>query len=248
MTTLLQLQHVTFRYPQVSDAAALPVLHEADLTVQRGESVAIIGPSGAGKSTLLNLIGTLERPTAGRIMLDGVDLGTLDEAERARLRNEKIGFIFQDHHLLPQCTVLENVLVPTLVNRAPGRGGKNAMDRAKRLLDRVGLADRLDHRPGQLSGGQRQRVAVVRALINEPALLLADEPTGSLDRAAAQNMADLLVDLNREEGVTLIVVTHALDLAARLGRVMELRDGKFEPYSPTVDVTTAANAPGKPGG
>ena len=238
---ILQLTHVTFRYPQVSDAAALPVLHEADLTVQRGESLAIIGPSGSGKSTLLNLIGTLERPTAGRIVLDGVDLSTLEENARARLRNQKIGFIFQDHHLLPQCTVLENVLVPTLPT--PGSNRSDAAERARRLLDRVGLADRLDHRPGQLSGGQRQRVAVVRALINEPALVLADEPTGSLDRAAAENLSALLVDLNREEGVTLMVVTHALDLAGRMGRVVELRDGKLVAHAGNGAIT-----PSKPGG
>src|SRR5205814_8032829 len=192
----------------------------------RGESAAIVGPSGSGKSTLLNIIGTLDRPSSGQVLLDGRELNQLDDIQLAVVRNREIGFIFQSHHLLPQCTVLENVLVPTLANKdAALRNG--SVERAKRLLEKVGLGARLTHRPGQLSGGERQRVAVARALINQPKLLLADEPTGALDRASAQNLADLLVRLNREEGVTLIVVTHALDLAKRMGRVIELRDGRL---------------------
>jgi predicted ABC-type transport system involved in lysophospholipase L1 biosynthesis ATPase subunit len=171
-------------------------------------------------------MGTLDRPSSGQVLLDDRELSQLDDIQLAAMRNREIGFIFQSHHLLPQCTVLENVLVPTLANKdAALRNG--AVERAKRLLDKVGLAARLTHRPGQLSGGERQRVAVVRALINKPKLLLADEPTGALDRASAQNLADLLVQVNREEGVTLIVVTHALDLAKRMGRVLELRDGEL---------------------
>jgi predicted ABC-type transport system involved in lysophospholipase L1 biosynthesis ATPase subunit len=159
------------------------------------------------------------------VLLDSRELNQLDDTQLAAVRNREIGFIFQSHHLLPQCTVLENVLVPTLANKdAALRNG--AVERAKRLLEKVGLGARLTHRPGQLSGGERQRVAVVRALINQPKLLLADEPTGALDRASAQNLADLLVQLNREEGVTLIVVTHALDLAKRMASVLELRDGQ----------------------
>jgi predicted ABC-type transport system involved in lysophospholipase L1 biosynthesis ATPase subunit len=175
---------------------------------------------------LLNIIGTLDRPDSGHVLLDGKDLSRLDDIQLAAVRNREIGFIFQSHHLLPQCTVLENVLVPTLANNdAALRNG--ALERATGLLDKVGLGARLTHRPGQLSGGERQRVAVVRALINQPKLLLADEPTGSLDRASAENLADLLVRLNREEGVTLIVVTHAPDLAKRMSRVLELRDGEL---------------------
>lgn len=221
---LLELQDVTKTYP--GPAGALPVLSNLRLVLERGESLAIVGPSGCGKTTLLNIIGTLDRPTAGRVCLEGRDLTALDERALAEVRNRQIGFVFQMHHLLPQCTVLENVLVPTLACRNEVlRDG--APERARRLLERVGLGGRLDHRPGQLSGGERQRVAVVRALINEPQLLLADEPTGALDRAAAETLADLLVDLNRELHLTLIVVTHALELARRMGRVMELRDGRL---------------------
>src|SRR5256885_1749316 len=223
---LLKLTDVSKRYESPSGAETVPVLCDITLEIGRGESVAIVGPSGSGKSTLLNIIGTLDRPSAGQVLLDSRDLSQLDDLQLAALRNRQIGFIFQAHHLLPQCTVLENVLVPTLANKdATLRNG--AVERAKRLLDKVGLGARLTHPPGRLSGGERQRVAVVRALINQPKLLLADEPTGALDRASAQNLADLLVALNKEEGVTLIVVTHALDLAKRMGRVLELRDGRL---------------------
>jgi len=221
---LLNLSGVSKRYE--SGAATVTVLRDILLEITRGESVAIIGPSGSGKSTLLNIIGTLDHPSSGTVTLDGRDLTRLDELELARVRNGQIGFIFQSHHLLPQCSVLENVLVPTLAS--PDKGLRNsAPDRAKRLLDKVGLGERLVHRPGQLSGGERQRVAVVRALINQPKILLADEPTGALDRVSATTLADLLVQLNKDEGVTLIVVTHALDLAQRMGKVLELRDGRL---------------------
>src|SRR5437773_3567858 len=223
---LLKLTDVSKRYEAPDGAEAVPILRNITLEIGSGDSVAIVGPSGSGKSTLLNIIGTLDRPSGGQVLLDGQDLSRLDDIQLAAVRNRRIGFIFQAHHLLPQCTVLENVLVPTLANRDVSlRNG--AVERAKRLLDKVGLGARLTHRPGQLSGGERQRVAVVRALINQPKLLLADEPTGALDRASAQNLADLLVQLNREEGVTLVVVTHALDLAKRMGRVLELRDGRL---------------------
>ncbi len=200
------------------------MLKELSLEVARGESVAVVGPSGSGKSTLLHIIGTLDRPTSGSITLDGRDLGALDDRQLAEVRNRQIGFVFQSHYLLPQCTVLENVLVPTLAS-PDSVARKGAGDRAERLLSRVGLAERKAHRPGQLSGGERQRVAVVRALINQPQLLLADEPTGSLDHKSAQELGQLLLELNREEGVTLVVVTHALELARRMARVLELRDG-----------------------
>ena len=223
---LLKLIDVSKWYESPTSTESVAVLREVTIEIQRGESVAIVGPSGSGKSTLLNIIGTLDRPSSGQVLLDGQELSQLDDIQLAAVRNREIGFIFQSHHLLPQCTVLENVLVPTLANKdAVLRNG--AVERAKRLLEKVGLGARLTHRPGQLSGGERQRVAVVRALINQPKLLLADEPTGALDRASAQNLADLLVQVNREEGVTLIVVTHALDLAKRMGRVLELRDGEL---------------------
>ena len=225
---LLKLIDVSKRYESPTGAEAVPVLRDVSLEIRRSESVAIVGPSGSGKSTLLNIMGTLDRPSSGQLLLDGQELNQLDDVQLAAVRNREIGFIFQSHHLLPQCTVLENVLVPTLANKdAALRNG--AVERAKRLLEKVGLGSRVAHRPGQLSGGERQRVAVVRALINQPKLLLADEPTGALDRASAQTLADLLVRLNQEEGVTLIVVTHALDLAKRMSRVLELRDGRLSP-------------------
>lgn len=221
----LKLTGVTKRYRgQVSGEA--PVLDGVDLEVSRGESVAILGPSGCGKTTLLNIIGTLDRPDGGEVRLEGQDLARLKARELAGVRNRQIGFVFQMHHLLPQCTVLENVLVPTLATTNEGLRDA-APERARRLLERVGLGARLRYRPGQLSGGERQRVAVVRALINEPQLLLADEPTGALDRASSVTLAQLLGDLNQEMGVTLIVVTHSLDLARRMQRVLELRDGRL---------------------
>ncbi|PYK98771.1 MAG: ABC transporter [Verrucomicrobia bacterium] len=224
--TLLRLTEVSKRYEAPDGAEAVPILRNITVEIGSGDSVAIIGPSGSGKSTLLNIIGTLDRPTGGQVLLDGQDLNRLDDLQLAALRNRQIGFIFQAHHLLPQCTVLENVLVPTLANK-DATLRNSAVERAKRLLDKVGLGARLTHPPGRLSGGERQRVAVVRAFINQPKLLLADEPTGALDRASAQNLADLLVALNKEEGVMLIVVTHALELARRMGRVFELRDGRL---------------------
>jgi len=240
---LLQLNDVTKRF-STGSPTDVNVLAGVTLEVTRGETLAVVGPSGSGKSTLLQIIGTLDRPTSGRVLLDGQDISALDEKQVAGVRNHKIGFVFQSHYLLPQCTVRENVLVPTLANPSPGleatfspsEGKKDGMRgectesaaaRAERLLKRVGLAERLHHRPGQLSGGERQRVAVVRALINQPQLLLADEPTGALDHASATALGQLLVELNKEEGVTLIVVTHALELAKRMRRVMRLEDGKL---------------------
>src|SRR5438552_976100 len=225
---LLKLTAVSKRYESPAGAEQVTVLRDITLEIERAESVAVVGPSGSGKSTFLNILGTLDRPTTGQVLFDSRDLSLLDDVQLAAVRNRQIGLIFQAHHLLPQCTVLENVLVPTLANRdAALRNG--AIGRARQLLDKVGLAARLEHRPGQLSGGERQRVAVVRALINQPRLLLADEPTGALDRASAQCLADLLVRLNKEEAVTLIVATHALDLAKRMDRVLELRDGRLSP-------------------
>ena len=203
----------------------LVILRDITLTLNAGESAAIMGPSGSGKSTLLNILGTLEPPTSGRVTLDGTDPFDLPERELARFRNRRVGFIFQEHHLLPQCSVLENVLLPTLAQKHEVEG--NGLDRARTLLGRVGLSDRLDHRPGELSGGERQRVAIARALINRPSLLLADEPTGNLDRSTAVTVADLLVEVHREEGAILIVVTHSDGLAERFARRWELNDGRL---------------------
>jgi ABC-type lipoprotein export system ATPase subunit len=221
---MLELIDVTKSYQSPGAAGAVFVLKGITLKVEQGQSIVIVGPSGSGKSTLLNIIGALDRPTEGKVLLDGRDLAKLNEVELARIRNHEIGFVFQLHHLLPQCTVLENVLVPTLVNKN-GSSRKEAGERAVGLLERVGLKDHLLHRPGELSGGERQRVAVVRALINKPKLLLADEPTGSLDAESSMNIAQLLVELNHSEKVLLIVVTHSAAIAERIGQVWELRGG-----------------------
>ncbi len=221
---MLELINVTKSYQSPGNKNGVCVLQNITLKVTKGQSLVIIGPSGSGKSTLLNIIGTLDRPTSGKVIFDGKDLADLNESELAKVRNRKIGFVFQLHHLLPQCTVLENVLVPMLADKI-NLSKKETHERAKDLLNRVGLKDYLLYMPGQLSGGQRQRVAVVRALINSPKLLLADEPTGSLDKDASENIAKLLVELNRSEEVTLITVTHSLRLAEIIGSVMELSEG-----------------------
>lgn len=226
MPPLLQLEDVAKSYESAASGPPVRVLDGISLTVEEGRTAAIVGPSGSGKSTLLNLIGTLDVPTRGRILLRGQNLAELNEMQLAEVRNRRIGFIFQAHHLLPQCTVLENVLIPAIASKDEAQREK-APGRAQRLLERVGLGARIDHRPGQLSGGERQRVAVVRALINGPELLLADEPTGALDRASADALATLLLELNREEKVTLIIVTHAPDLAARMQQIFKLQDGKL---------------------
>lgn len=223
-STVLKLENVHKQY-ESADRDPVPVLRGISLTVQRGDSLAIVGPSGSGKSTLLNILGSLDSPTRGSIRLDGEELAHLPEQKLAAIRSQKIGFVFQSHHLLPQCSVLENILVPTLA--ATGRAPASALERAKQLLERVGLEHRVDHRPAQLSGGECQRVAVVRALINRPSLILADEPTGALDHSTAESLADLLVELNRDEHVTLIVVTHSEELAAKMGTTHQLQDGQF---------------------
>jgi lipoprotein-releasing system ATP-binding protein len=184
-----------------------------------------MGPSGSGKSTLLHILGTLDRPTEGTVSLDGKDPFALPEKELADFRNRHIGFVFQDHHLLPQCSVLENVLIPTLVS---SDGRAEAENWARQLLERVGLSDRLDHRPAELSGGERQRVAVARALIQHPVLLLADEPTGNLDRRSAQAVGELLLDLHRREQTVLVVVTHSAELARCFPRQVEMVDGSLQ--------------------
>ena len=199
------------------------VLDEVHLSVAAQESVAIVGPSGSVKSTLLNLLGTLDQPDQGTIVIDGKNLAMMAGDELAKFRNLNIGFVFQSHHLLPHLTVLENVLVPVLA-QVP-QVGEEILLRATQLLQRVGLSDREKHLPGRLSGGERQRVAVVRALINQPRLILADEPTGALDRVSAAEVGRLLLELNREHGITLIVATHSEELAARLDRVISMENG-----------------------
>lgn len=203
----------------------LPVLADVDLTLERGDSLAVTGPSGSGKSTLLHILGTLDRPTSGSVTLDGTDPFALPEPELAAFRNRRVGFVFQDHHLLPQCSVLENVLIPTLVNRDSDPAAAEAY--ARELLQRVGLAERLTHRPAELSGGERQRVAVARALIQKPILLLADEPTGNLDRTNAHAIGELLLGLHREDRTVLVVVTHSPDLAKLFPKRAEVTDGKL---------------------
>lgn len=221
-TPLLKLEGVCKHYD--SPGGPLPVLQGIDLEIAASASLAITGPSGSGKSTLLNLIGALDTPSAGRVLLDGDDLAGLSPAQLCELRNRRIGFVFQFHHLLPQFSVMENVLMPTAIRRPRDSG---AGERARRLLHRVGLDHRLAHRPAELSGGERQRVAVVRALINCPRLILADEPTGSLDRAGAEVLAQLLVEIHQEEKAALIVVTHSEMLARHMRQQCDLRDGRI---------------------
>lgn len=203
----------------------LTVLHGVDLSVNRGEFVAIIGPSGSGKTTLLGLLAGLDLPTSGTVRLAGEELGSLTEEERARLRAEKIGFVFQTFHLLPTLTALENVLVP--LELRGGGAAREMRGRALSLLARVGLGDRIGHYPSQLSGGEQQRVAVARAFANSPEILFADEPTGNLDAETGEGVVDLLLELNRESGSTVVLVTHDLELAARADRVVRLAGGRI---------------------
>lgn len=222
---LLEAKHIRMVYPATEGGGDLVVLSDVSVALQAGESVAVTGPSGSGKSTLLHIMGGLERPSGGQVLIRGRDIAGLPDRDNAALRSAEIGFVFQDHHLLPQCTVLENILIPSLalpVRCAP------PIERARDLAQRVGLADRLSQFPGKLSGGERQRVALVRALINEPGLLLADEPTGALDRQTAEGLAELLVELNREKGTGLVVVTHSELLAARMERSCRLVDGQLD--------------------
>jgi lipoprotein-releasing system ATP-binding protein len=222
---VLNVENVTKTYP--TPRGELAILNGISLALNRGDAIAIMGPSGSGKSTLLYLLGALEAPTSGRVTLDGRNPYELGEHQQAAFRNRHIGFIFQDHSLLPQCSVLENVLTPTLA--APPGDGRAGDDesRATALLQQVGLAERLDHRPGELSGGEKQRAAVARALIRNPTLLLCDEPTGNLDRASADAVASLLLDLHAARQTILVVVTHSAALAERFPVRYEMADGRL---------------------
>jgi lipoprotein-releasing system ATP-binding protein len=213
---VLELSHVSKEYG--TPRGPLTVLTDISLTIPPGEAAAIMGPSGSGKSTLLYILGALDPPTSGSVTLDGRDPFALTPAELAAFRNKSIGFVFQDHCLLPHCTVLENVLVPTMV----GERGTGDLERARTLIDQVGLAGRIDHRPEALSGGERQRAAIARALIRQPRLLLCDEPTGNLDRASADTVASVLLDLHRKQQTILVIVTHSVQLAERCPTRYEL--------------------------
>jgi lipoprotein-releasing system ATP-binding protein len=204
------------------------VLEDLELELADGDTAAIVGPSGCGKTTLLNLLGALDRPSSGSIEIGGLDIARLAEEDAAAFRNHRLGFVFQQHHLLPQLNVLENVIVPRLAGDWEEAAART-QERAVELLVKVGLQERLHHLPWQLSGGEKLRTAVARALINQPQLILADEPTGSLDPASTDQVADLLLELNRDQGVTLLVVTHNHELARRMSRTFELREGRLHP-------------------
>ena len=215
----LRVEHLRKEFQ--SARGPLVVIDDVSLELSPGDTISIVGPSGAGKSTLLNIIGSLDRPTAGTVRLGDVEVTALDGAELAAFRSRQVGFVFQDHHLLPQCSAIENVMLPTLAAGTQDTGP----ERSRELLERVGLEDRLDALPATLSGGERQRVAIARAMVNAPALLLCDEPTGNLDQDTGGRIAELFLELACERGAMLMVVTHDMELAGRLGRVLALQDG-----------------------
>ena len=223
---MLQVDRVSKEYP--TPRGALKIVSDISLSLSRGDAVSVMGPSGSGKSTLLYIMGALEPPSSGSVTLDGRNPYQLKEKELAAFRNKEVGFVFQDHCLLPQCSVLENVLTPTLVSAAP-ENGNDTNERARTLLAQVGLGDRLDHRPAKLSGGEKQRVALARALITRPQLLLCDEPTGNLDHKAADVVASLLLELHQQQKTILVVVTHNAELAERFPTRYELIDQQLQP-------------------
>ena len=218
----LVADNIAKEYPTRSEP--LVVLRDVSCRLSDGDSLAILGPSGSGKSTLLHILGTLDRPTSGQVTLRGQDPFSLAEPQLAEFRNKNVGFVFQDHHLLPQLSVLENVLVPTL---AEGGSDPSSIEHAHELIERVGLTARTEHRPAELSGGEKQRVAVARAMIRRPVLLLADEPTGSLDRTNAERIGQLLIDLQADVNMILVVVTHSFELAERFAQKIQLDDGRL---------------------
>ena len=220
---MLEARNVSKSYP--TPRGPLPILNDVSLALEQGEAISIVGPSGSGKSTLLYILGALEPPGSGTITLDGRNPFTLSDKDLSAFRNKEVGFVFQDHCLLPQCTVLENVMIPEMA--APPEA--SAADRARRLLEQVGLSHRLEHRPAELSGGEKQRVAIARALIRSPKLLLCDEPTGNLDRKSAAQVADLLLEINRASKAILVVVTHSAELAGRFPKSFELIEGGLQP-------------------
>ena len=219
----LVVEHVRKDYS--SPGGTLEVLTDVSLEASPGESVAVVGPSGSGKSTLLNIIGSLDKPTGGSVTLAGEEVTELEGDRLSLFRSTSVGFVFQDHHLLPQCTALENVTLPAVAAGKPEEGTR----RAEELLESVGLAERMDYLPAHLSGGERQRVAIARAMVNEPPLLLCDEPTGNVDKETGDRLGDLFLELADEHEVMLIVVTHDLEFARRFGRTVQLLDGRLEP-------------------
>lgn len=226
---IVELENITKSYGNNSNLPYRAVLEGISLKIKSKDSIAIVGPSGCGKSTLLNILGTLDKPSSGIVKIDENDISELSDVKLAEIRNRKIGFVFQLHHLLPQLTLLENVLLPTLVIK--DRKLKNsALDRAMDLLKIVGLDDKTNQFPGQLSGGECQRTAVIRALINKPDIILADEPTGSLDQESAEQIGNLLSQINNEQNVALVIVTHSMDLAAKMKNRYKLNNGKLSQY------------------
>lgn len=223
---ILKLDNISKSYQNPGNGLWQDVLTDISLEIRSGEALAISGPSGSGKSTLLNIIGTLDQPTAGSISFDGKEVKSFNNNQLAGFRNLHIGFVFQQHYLLPQLSLLENVILPMLPVKDKNRRN-SALERAKKLLSEVGLSDKLHHIPGQLSGGECQRGAVVRAMINEPGLILADEPTGSLDQASAEQIGDLLSEINKKNKVTLIIVTHSEKLASKMDQVYHIFGGKL---------------------
>ena len=220
---MLELTNIHKSYKH--NGNTIDVLKGIDITVDQGDSLAIIGASGAGKSTLLNIMGALEFPSSGQVRFRGKDISKIDEAGLCRLRNKEIGFVFQFHHLLPEFNALENTIMPALIS---GMGMKESKEKAEKILSKVGLADRLNHRTGELSGGEQQRVAIARALMMQPRLLLADEPTGNLDRNTGNDIVDLLLHIREEEGLSMVIVTHNQQLADNMTKVMEIVDGKLQ--------------------
>ncbi len=223
---IVELDKISKYYENEGIITRRDVLNEISFTISSGDALSIVGPSGSGKSTLLNILGTLDLPTSGIVQIKGKHIQDFNEKQLSEIRNNNIGFIFQLHHLLPQLTLIENVLVPTIPQK--DKSLKNsAMERAMNLLDSVGLADKIHQRPGQLSGGECQRATVVRALINEPDLILADEPTGSLDQNSAEQLGELLSDINKKHNVAMVIVTHSLDLAKKMDTIYKLDHGKL---------------------